>query len=171
MSQKDNVLASINGPSWTLTDLVYVQAISYCSDPWTLPLIIFPRLILRRPKLMPNIKWFLLLIFENVNKKWIKIVIGSFKKPILAWGQEVIISALTHLSLDKMAAILQTVFSDAFSWMKIFIFWSEFHWSLFLAVQLAITQHLVSIMAWRLKGDKPLFEPKLTRFTDVYMRH
>ena len=43
--------------------------------------------------------------------------------------------------LDKMAAISQTIFSDAFSWMKIFVFWSQFDWSLFLRVQLAITQH------------------------------
>ena len=30
---------------------------------------------------------------------------------------------------------------------------------------------LVWIMAWRRIGDKPLSEPKLTRFTDWYMRH
>ena len=50
---------------------------------------------------------------------------------------------LTHLPLDKMAAISQAIFSDAFSWMKIFIFWSKFHWNLFLRVQLTITQHFV----------------------------
>ena len=27
------------------------------------------------------------------------------------------------------------------------------------------------IMAWRRRGDKPLSEPMLTRFTDAYMRH
>ena len=48
---------------------------------------------------------------------------------------------LTHLSLDKMAAISQTIFWDAFSWMKNFVFLSKFHWSLFLGVQLTITQH------------------------------
>ena len=41
----------------------------------------------------------------------------------------------------KMAAISQTIFSYAFSWMKRFVFWFEFHWSLFLRVQLTITQH------------------------------
>ena len=39
-----------------------------------------------------------------------------------------------------MAAISQTIFLDAFSWMKSFIFWLKFHWSLFLRVQLTITQ-------------------------------
>ena len=49
---------------------------------------------------------------------------------------------LTHLSRDKMAAISQTIFSDAFSWMKSFIFWLKFHWTLFLRVLLTITQQL-----------------------------
>ena len=48
---------------------------------------------------------------------------------------------LTHLPLDKMVAISQTIFSDAFSWKKSFVFWWKFHWSLFLRVQLTITQH------------------------------
>ena len=49
--------------------------------------------------------------------------------------------AITHLPLDKMAAFLQTIFSDTFSWMKSSIFWLKFHWSLFLRVQLTISQH------------------------------
>ena len=44
-------------------------------------------------------------------------------------------------SLDKMAAISQTIFSDAFSWLKGFVLWSKFHWSLFPNVQLTINQH------------------------------
>ena len=35
-----------------------------------------------------------------------------------------------------MTAISQTTFSYAFSWMKRFVFWFEFHWSLFLRIQL-----------------------------------
>ena len=50
-------------------------------------------------------------------------------------------SVLTHLPLEKMAAISRTIFSDAFSWMKSLIFWLKFYWSLFLTVQLIITQH------------------------------
>ena len=30
---------------------------------------------------------------------------------------------------------------------------------------------LVRVMAWRRTGDKPLPEPMMTQFTDVYMRH
>ena len=40
-----------------------------------------------------------------------------------------------------MAAISQTIFSDTFSWMKCFVCWFKFHWSLFLRVQLTITSN------------------------------
>ena len=40
-----------------------------------------------------------------------------------------------------MAMILQTTFSYAFSWMKMFKFRLKFHWSLFPIVQLTIFQH------------------------------
>ena len=33
------------------------------------------------------------------------------------------------------------LFSDAFSWMKSFVFWLKFHWCLFLRVKLTISQH------------------------------
>ena len=46
---------------------------------------------------------------------------------------------LTHQ--DKMAAISSSIFSDAFSWMKCFVFWLKFYWSLFPRVQFTITQH------------------------------
>ena len=48
---------------------------------------------------------------------------------------------LTHLSMDKMAVISQTIFSYAFSWMKNFALWFKFLYSLFARVQLTITQH------------------------------
>ena len=47
----------------------------------------------------------------------------------------------THWGWDKMADILQTTFSTAFSWMKMFEFRLKFHWSLFLRVQLTKFQH------------------------------
>ena len=37
--------------------------------------------------------------------------------------------SLTHLPLEQVAAISQTIFSDAFSSMKSFVFWLKFHWS------------------------------------------
>ena len=49
---------------------------------------------------------------------------------------------LTHWGRDKMAAISQTMFSNAFSWMKIYQFRLGFHWSLFPRVQLTISQQM-----------------------------
>ena len=48
---------------------------------------------------------------------------------------------LTHWGRDKMAAISQTTFSSAFSWMQTFEFWIKFHWDLFAKVQLTTWQH------------------------------
>ena len=50
-------------------------------------------------------------------------------------------SGLTHWDRDKMDSISQTTFSSAFSWMKMFEFRLKFHWSLFLRVQITISQH------------------------------
>ena len=57
------------------------------------------------------------------------------------WFLPAVTSSLTHLPLDKMTAIAQTILSDAFLWMKSFVFWWKFHWSLFIGVQLTINQH------------------------------
>ena len=46
--------------------------------------------------------------------------------------------SLTDLPPDKIAAFSQTIFSDAFSWMNSFVNWLNFHWILFLRVQLTI---------------------------------
>ena len=50
------------------------------------------------------------------------------------------VQALTHLPLDKMAAILQTTFSSALFMNEKFCVWFKFHWSLFLKAQLTIIQ-------------------------------
>ena len=63
-----------------------------------------------------------------------------------------------------MAAILQTAFSNAFLWMKSFLFWFKFHFSLFLGKTV-----LVQVLACRQIGDKPLAEPMPTQFIDAYM--
>ena len=50
-------------------------------------------------------------------------------------------SVLTHWGRYKMAAISQTTLSIAFLWMKMLEFRLNFHWSLFLRIQLTIFQH------------------------------
>ena len=49
--------------------------------------------------------------------------------------------ALTHWGRDKIDAILQTAFSSAYSWMKMYKFGLKFNCSLFLKVLSTILQH------------------------------
>ena len=67
---------------------------------------------------------------------------------------------LTHWYRDEMADISQTIISNAFSWMRIYEFWSIFHWCLFLGVQLTIFQDWFHLL-------NQLSEP----IADAYMRH
>ena len=52
-----------------------------------------------------------------------------------------ILNGLSHLWMNKVATISQTIFSDALSWMKSFVFRLKVHLNFFLRVQLTITQH------------------------------
>ena len=56
-------------------------------------------------------------------------------------GHHAIGLPLTHWGPDKMDAISQTTFSNAFSWMKMHEFRLIFHWSLFPRLELTIFQH------------------------------
>ena len=51
------------------------------------------------------------------------------------------LNELTHWGWDKMDAISQTTHLNTFSWMKMLEFRLKFHWSLFLRVQLTISQY------------------------------
>ena len=78
---------------------------------------------------------------------------------------------LTHLPLNKMAAILA---NDNFKC-------SFVNENDRIPIQISLkfvpkspidnNPALVMIMVWRRKCDKPLSEPMLTRFTDAYTRH
>ena len=48
---------------------------------------------------------------------------------------------LTHWGWSKMAAIFQTTFSNAFSWMKMYEFRLRFHWNFFPRVQITVFHH------------------------------
>ena len=78
---------------------------------------------------------------------------------------------LTNLPLDKMADILaddifKRIFLNEKIWNSNKISLKYVPWGLIDSMSA-----LVQIMAWRRSGDKPLSEPMLTQFTDVYMRH
>ena len=57
-----------------------------------------------------------------------------------------------------MAAIFQTTFSNAFSWMKMYNFWVRFHCSFVPKGPIDNIPTLVQIMAWGRPGGKPLSE-------------
>ena len=95
----------------------------------------------------------------------------AFDEATAIHGQTCIMGCLTHLPLDKMAAILADDISKC-------IFLNE---NDRIPIQISlkfvsrspidIKPALVQIMAWRRIGDKPLSEPILTQFTDAYIRH
>ena len=88
---------------------------------------------------------------------------GDF--PCSVWGREWTTRLLygglllTHWGRDKMDAISQTTFSDAFSWMKNAWILLEISLKFVPKVQINNIPALVHIMAWRRPGDKPLSEP------------
>ena len=76
---------------------------------------------------------------KNTQKQQICCTMGqSTSCHTIRWAW---LDSLKHWGRDKMAAISQTTFSSAFSWMKIYEFWFKFHWNFFLRVQLTIFQH------------------------------
>ena len=59
------------------------------------------------------------------------------------WNNE----QLTHWYRYKMTAILQTIFADTFSCMKIVVSCSKFQWNMFLRVQWTICQFWLSLLS------------------------
>ena len=60
---------------------------------------------------------------------------------IFPYGRQGSVCPISHWSRDKMAATSQTIFWNAFTWMKMCESRLRFHWSLFLRAQLTIFQH------------------------------
>ena len=64
----------------------------------------------------------------NVREILMKIQQFSFKKMSSAkWPPSVLVPMCWTKGLDKMADIVQTIFSDAFSSLIMFVFWLKFH--------------------------------------------
>ena len=77
---------------------------------------------------------------------------------------------LTHWGRDKIAAIFQTTFSNAFSWMKMFKFRLRFHWSLCPRVQSTIF-HIGSDNVLVPARRQAIIWTNDGYFIDAYMRH
>ena len=79
----------------------------------------------------------ILITMEKLFVKWTLGCVGVWQ----AWCWPTLRIILTHWGQERMAAISQTTFSSAFSWMKIYEFRLKFHWSLCPRVQITIFQH------------------------------
>ena len=93
----------------------------------------------------PKFKTYIIFIRWAINK--IIIFESWFKMIILLEIHELLLLAIewyhpisTHWGRDKMAAISQTMFSNAFSWMKMYEYCLRFLWNVFLRIDLTIFQ-------------------------------
>ena len=82
----------------------------------------------------------LYILIQHGNQHWIQL------RPIggLIWGSlyaNMVTDLLTNWGLKTMVAILQMIFSNAFCWIKIIIFWLKFQWALFLSTRLTSSHH------------------------------
>ena len=73
------------------------------------------------------------IVEDSIRANWSRL--GWLQKALMCCIVEMV---LIHWGQDNMAAISQTTDLNAFSWMKTFLFWFEFHWSV---VQFGISQH------------------------------
>ena len=80
---------------------------------------------------------------SNVGADWLALVQYDRGKPDTDTYFLTDITATHELiyPLDRMTAISQTIFSDAFSLIIFFIFWQKFHCNFFLRFQLTITKY------------------------------
>ena len=76
------------------------------------------------------------------------------------------VKPLTHLPLNKMAAISQMIFSVHFCEWKV-LYFDQISLKFVPKGPFDNKSALVQVMAWRLSGDKPFPEPMLTQFTDA----
>ena len=100
-----------------------------------------------------------------VNIKGLNCIAGLSVDTVRLCNDNVIIM-LTHWHRNKMDAILQTAFSNAFSWKKMLEFQIKLHWDMFL---MAKKLSLVQIMDWQRPGNKSLPEPMPTHVCVQYV--
>ena len=90
------------------------------------------------PKSMPT--YYQLDPLEQTSAKFGSKLRHASKRHTRTWNIAAF-KELTHWARDKMAAISQTTFSNALSWMKMFELRLRFNWSLFSRFELRIFQH------------------------------
>ena len=102
-------------------------------------------------KIMEYILW---------NKSSLYII--TFDNTGVSWKGTWLPHLLTHLTLDKMTAFLQMIFSAAFWWIKSFFILVKISMKFLPDGPINNNTALAQIMAWCWIGNKPLSEPMLT---------
>ena len=113
-------------------------------------------------------EWYITVISHAhhcISNQWqldsVQQVVQAHNKAQHYWCFLMILSPFVyHWGWDKMAAISQTIFSNALSWMKMY----DFDWISLRFVRKGPINNipaLVQIMIWRRPGDKPLSEPMM----------
>ena len=83
---------------------------------------------------------------QNINHARCCLIACGLRRGDICWWNSALhaigiyVATLTHLPQDKMVAISQTIFSEAYSWNETFCIPIKNHWRLFLRVHLTITQ-------------------------------
>ena len=128
--------------------------------PWTKPLL---TAIKYACKLIYSINRFIDLFIEQ-DTTLTPVSSGSHHGPppdgIKLWIKPPL-TRLTHWARDKMAAIFQMPFSNAFSWIKIYWISNKSPLKFVHKGQINNIPTLIQTMAWRRPGDKPPSEPML----------
>ena len=81
---------------------------------------------------------------------------------------------LTHWGLNKLAAIFQTTFSNAFSWMKMYEFRLRFHWGMFPRASMGLlpdTQNCGCACAGNAGNVFPVTAGERSRHASRHVRH
>ena len=122
----------------------YLWSCSRCSDHWVTYASVW-----RRRKahadgfvIIPNCRGWHTALNTNPIQYWFMKTGGNHwmdkRWPYYSWPPGLLFNSSPH---GQNGCHFADDNSNAFSWMKSFVFWLNFHWSLFLRVQLTITQH------------------------------
>ena len=109
--------------------------------------------------------WFICVACSNIPS------VGLIHEPEQKLRNDMIYRWLTHLHWTKRPQFRRRYFQMHFVGNEKFYVLIKISLTFFPESPIDNNLALVWIMAWRRRGDKPLSEPMLTRFTDTYMRH
>ena len=96
-------------------------------------------------------------------------IVYMFRRPpeVFDWVSDN--ALISGFGKAPMANILQTTFSNVFSWKQMSVFLFKLHWIFVPKSPIHSKTPLVKVMAQHWIGDKPLSEPIMAYFIDIYV--